>query len=768
MNKFLKDIIKGICMAVLAGMLVTACNVTRKLPPGEKLYTGAEIKVKDGKLTKKQEKAIRSEMKSLVRPKPNKSILGIRFKLWVYQRVKEPKKESGLRYWLKYKIGEAPVLASSVNLQNTALLLQNRLENQGYFKAAVAGDTTAKNKLVKATYTVTPSVQYTIRRVVFPTDSLVVLRTISEVKDRSLLKPGDPFNLDVIKAERERIDGHMKETGYYFFNPDHLLIRTDSTVGNNQVDMFVIIKPNAPDKALEKYYINDIVIYPNYAIGQDTLLNSATATRYKDFLIVDPQKNFKPKVFERTMFFNKCDYYNRTDHNMSLNRLVNVGTFKFVKNRFEEVPGPDSPMLNVYYYLTPLKRKSIRIETIGKTNSANFMGTELNVNWRHRNLFRGSELLTFKVTGGFDLQMSGQNKGYNIFRAGAEANLVFPRFVPFNFKGGSAFVPRTKLTLAYDWQQRQKLYTLNTFRTSFGYAWKENIRKDHTLDILSVTYVNNSSVTQEYMDQVKLDSSLARVIEEQLVMGPAYSFTYSNTMLPDRTHGFYYNGKVDVSATVLGLAQGANVKDGKQKTLFDVPYSQYFKTEHDVRYYLKVSNGVQWANRLFVGLGIPYGNSSELPFVKQFFIGGSNSLRAFRVRSLGPGTYRPVVSPSSFLPDQTGDVKLEINTELRAKLVSVVHGAIFMDAGNIWLFNENKMKPGAKFSSDFMKELAVGGGVGIRLDFSILLLRLDFAIPFRKPWLPDGSRWVFNQIDFGSQAWRKENFVFNLAIGLPF
>jgi outer membrane protein assembly factor BamA len=156
-----------------------------------------------------------------------------------------------------------------------------------------------------------------------------------------------------------------------------------------------------------------------------------------------------------------------------------------------------------------------------------------------------------------------------------------------------------------------------------------------------------------------------------------------------------------------------------------------------------------------------------LPFIKQFFVGGTNSLRAFRSRSVGPGTYTPA-DQTNFLPDQSGDIKLELNTELRAKLFSIVNGAIFVDAGNVWLYNAETARPGGQFSGQFLQQLAVGTGVGLRFDISILIVRLDVAFPLRKPYLPEGQRWVINQIDFGSGSWRSNNLVFNLGIGYPF
>jgi outer membrane protein assembly factor BamA len=212
----------------------------------------------------------------------------------------------------------------------------------------------------------------------------------------------------------------------------------------------------------------------------------------------------------------------------------------------------------------------------------------------------------------------------------------------------------------------------------------------------------------------------------------------------------------------------ADPKDGK-KRIIGAPFSQYIKSQADVRYYWSMNSKTRLANRVIFGLGYPYGNSRELPFIKQFFIGGTNSLRGFRSRSLGPGSYRdPDADSSSFLPDQSGDIKLELNTELRYKINEILEGALFVDAGNIWLYNSDTLRPGGKFSNDFMKDLAVDAGIGLRINLTILILRLDLAMPLRNPWLPPGQRWVIDQIDFSSRAWRQKNLVLNLGIGYPF
>jgi outer membrane protein assembly factor BamA len=536
------------------------------------------------------------------------------------------------------------------------------------------------------------------------------------------------------------------------------------------VDLIVKVKDEAPKRAETPYKINKIIVYPNYSIGSDSVKNNMDSIKkYNDLTIIDPENLFKPRIFDRALYFKKNDLYNRTDHNLSLNRLVNLGTFKFVKNQFR-VSDTTGNYLDAYYYLTPLPKKSIRLELLAKTNSANYTGTELNLNWSNRNTFRGAELLTISAFGGVEVQVSGQNNGFNVYRIGTEANLVWPRLVaPFKLNSPSGFVPKTKATLGYEFQNRTKLYSLQTFKGSFGYLWKENERKEHLFNVTEITYASPQNVTALYQEQIDANPSLEKVIEKQLIFGPTYSYTYTNTLQKRKKNTFYYKGTIDLAGNIAGLASGANIEKKDAIKLFDVPFSQFVKIENDFRHYYKFSPDSQLASRVIVGAGYAYGNSREMPFIKQFFIGGTNSLRAFRARSIGPGSFDGAsTNTNTFLPDQSGDIKLEFNTEYRAKIYGLVKGALFIDAGNIWLLNENPDKPGAKFSKKFLNEIAVGAGAGLRFDFSFLILRTDLAFPIRKPYLPNGDRWVLDQINFGSGAWRKENLIFNLAIGYPF
>lgn len=757
------------CLLGLSLFFVFGCSNTKYLPEGDLLYTGGSVIVKDSIINKSDRKALEKELQGLLRPKPNKQIFGLRPKLWFYNIAGEPKKDKGIRHWLRTKVGEEPVLFSKVDLDYNASVLRNFTENRGYFKTRVSADSTVNNRKATAEYTVVPKRQYKIKSVQFPEDSSALGKIIARTSRRSLLKVGKPYDLEVIKAERERIDARLKEKGYYYFNPDYILAQVDSTKGDYEVKIKLKIKELTPEKAKVAYKIDKIIVYPNFSISKDSVkYKQEDIIKYHDFTIIDSAKTFRPLVFDRAIYFKKGDLYNRKDHNLTLNRFVNLGTFNFVKNEFK-VSDSLKNTLDTYYYLTLLPKKFIRVEVLGKTNSASYTGTEINLNWNNRNLLRGAELLTLSLFGGADFQLAGQNKGNNIYKLGAETSLIWPRFVtPFHVAGSSEYVPRTKATVRYEYQNRTQLYALNSFNTSFGYLWKENIRKEHQFNVIDITYVSPNHVTSMYQEQILADPSLGKVTEKQLIFGPTYSYTYTNTMQKRKKNTFYFNGELDLAGNITGLITGANVKNGNEKTILDVPFSQYVKIKTDFRHYFKLGKESELASRIIVGAGYAYGNSTTLPSSKQFVVGGTNSIRAFRARSLGPGSFQADQTTSTYIPDQSADLKLEFNTEYRAKLFSIVRGALFIDAGNVWLLNADPNKPGAEISKDFMKQIAVGAGAGLRFDLSFLVLRTDLAFPLRKPYLPQGERWVIDDINFGSGPWRKDNLILNIAIGYPF
>lgn len=761
---------KQLILFSFIAIIVASCSNTKNLGANQNLFIGSEEKIKSTeKISSSKRKTLESEMHTLVRPKPNSTVLGVRFKLTVFNMVKEPKKQKGLKHWLKYKVGEPPVIASASALEKNRQVIQNHLDNRGYFRDSVVMDTSIKNKKLKVTYTALIDEQYTIRNVSYPSDSSVLAQTIRQKamgrkKQRTLLKPNNPYDLDVIKDERTRIDSRLKENGFFYFGPDYLLANVDSTVGKHKVDIDVRVKPETPPYARLPYSIKDVYVFADYDINSDTGLIGAK--KYLGYTIIDPDKKFNPEIFGRTLVFKPGDIYNRTDHNLSLNRLITLGVYKFVKVRFE--PADSAQKLNAFYYLTPTNEKSIRFQVSALTKTNNATGGEFVVNWRNRNLFKGAELLVVSANAGFEKQVSAGIR-VNTLTYGIGADLFVPRIIaPFKLNTSSAFVPQTKFSLSYSFYNRTTEYVLNSAKAGYGYVWKDNIKNEHELTLFNINYVRPTNITDSFQAKIDTNLTLARSIERQFILGTIYNYNYNTNAKPNfHRNNFYFNGNVDVSGNLLGLITGADVKKGDTAKIFGQPFTQYVRLEGDVRYYRRLGNQFRSFNvRLNTGVGLAYGNNYTMPFVKEFFAGGVSDLRGFRARTLGPGSYYAGNPKEVLVYDQPGDIKLLLTAEYRAKLFSILRYALFTDAGNIWTLKEDPYRPGSKFTSNFLQQVAIDVGAGLRVDISLLVLRLDIAVPVRLPYLPDGQRG--NKLDFGDPDWRKNNIVWNLAIGYPF
>lgn len=760
-------------------VLLAACDNTKYLPQGTNLFVGSKVNIKaDPAIKKKASKALAGNLKSLVRPKPNSTILGARVKLTFYNMVDTPKGK-GLRYLIKYKLGEPPVIAQYTVLEKDRAVMQNWLENRGYFHDTVALDTVIHHKKLTAVYNAYIGPQYTIRHINFPNDSSILSQRIrgrdtKRALKRSLFKEGAPYDLDVVMAERQRIDDRLKERGFYYFNPDYLIAEVDSTVGNHKVDIAMKVKQSTPGEARRPYRIDSVVVYADYDINS-TDSSAIGAKNQGGYFIVDPNHRFNPKIFSRTLVFDSGDLYKRSDHNLSLSRLTTLGVYKFVKARFEPTPGSDS-LLNAYYYLTPTLPKSLRASVSALTKSPiNSTGGELTLSWRNRNTFKGAELLTVSAYAGLEDQFSS-TVHVSTRRLGAEANLYVPRIIaPFRFRTNSSYIPQTKFTLGYELFNRTTEYLLTSVRGSFGYVWKENVKSEHTLNLININSVQPAHITDSFKMAMDTNILLARSIEKQFIIGSIYNYNYNTLNKPNainKRHNFYFNGNLDLSGNLLGLATSANYNKGKEKQIFNTPFSQYTRVELEFRHQLRFGQFSSFNTRLLGGIAYAYGNSPNVPFIKEFFAGGTSDIRSFRARTLGPGSYYAGNPRDSFIADQPGDIKLELNAEYRAKLFSIVRGALFVDAGNVWTRKEDPTRPGSQFTNQFLKQMAVGVGAGLRFDINILVLRLDVAIPVRIPYYspanPEGSGWVFDQIDFSSKDWRRNNIVYNLAIGYPF
>jgi outer membrane protein insertion porin family len=756
------------CFAIL--LYASGCSVRRYLPAGEKLYRGATVKVKKEPEVKGSVHSLKKQLVSTARPTPNKFLLGQPYKVWWWYVIGEPKKEKGLRAWLRKTLGEAPILNTRVNAPVIAEDMQAFMENIGYFHTTVTGDTASKGYLVKAIYYADVHPQYTIQNITWVNDSSVLLRQLDSFKRETILKSGNPYNLNDIEAERSRLDLELKQKGYYFFNPDYIMAYADSTIGNHKVNLYLNVKKIIPENARHAYTINHISIFPNY-----TLLNPPPDTSkegmldYDNLWIRDTVHQFKPELFRRVITYRPGKTYSSKDQNTSLNRLINLGTFKFVKNIYIVLKDSSDPYrLNSYYYLTPTKKKSLQAEIDGFSKDNSYIGSQVSVNWKNRNTFGSAELLTLKVFGSFELSLADSLKGDDNFSVGGDASLTFPKYVIpfFHINESNLYPPKTNLDLGYELFIKEALYTQNIFHFNYEFDWKKSSNKEHTFSPVAITLLNTANITDSFYKAAVLNPSILTNVYSEIILGTYYAYRYTS-LNPLSKNQIYFNGDLDIAGNIAGLISGA--KDPRSKTVFNTPFSQYGKVDGELTYKKNLGNQLDWVNHLQIGIGLPYNNSSALPIPKQYIIGGSSSLRGFPVHLIGPGSYLPTANDIKFFQTIGGDYKFLYNSELRFPVAGKnLTGAVFVDVGNIWTKDTTVFGTAGQLKKDWYKELAVSSGVGLRLDLSVLLIRLDLGIPLRKPYLPDDQRWVFNQIAFGDNTWRTDNLILNIAIGYPF
>jgi outer membrane protein insertion porin family len=761
---------KVLLIVVFIICVISSCSVKKYLPEGETLYRGAKMIVikKNGVLASKNN--LQKKLKASLYPKSNKYILGQPYKVWWWYKIGEPSRKKGLKVFLREKLGEPPVFGSRIKPKSIAENMQAFLENEGYFHSEVQSDTTMKNGFITAYYTATIWPQYIINRITWVSDSSNVMQALqAEQQKESVLVTQQGYSLSNITNELSRLDLKLKTKGYYYFNPNYLMAYIDSTIGNNKVDIYLNIKSETPESAKHPYTINTITLYPNYnllAEPGDTALNNIEVF---DNLIIKNNEKFSSKMFKRIVTYRPNSIYDITEQNKTLNRFINLGNFKFVKNVFTTAPDSNGNVhsLDAMYYLSPSKKKSFQGQIDGFSKENKFIGTSLSINWKNRNALKGSELLTIKTYGSLELSYADSLQNNNNYRAGSEVSLTFPQFIIpfFKIKESSFYTPHTRILLGYELLRKQGFYNKNVFRAQYEFNWKETINKEHSFAPIAINYINASNVSQEYLQEATINPAILTNIYSEAILGSFYSFT-TNTKNQNANHLWYFNGSIDVSGNIAGLITDA--KKTREQKVFNTPFAQFIKGDIELRFLKKIKSNLHWANRLQIGVGVPYNNSNVLPFSKQYIAGGSNSIRGFRIRQIGPGSYLPTLEDQRFYFIIGGDYKFLLNTELRIPILGGFGSAVFIDAGNIWTKDNFLFGKAGQLKKDMYKELAVAGGVGIRYDLKILLIRIDIGMPFRKPYLLEKERWVFDKINFTNANWRTQNLVFNIAIGYPF
>lgn len=737
---------------------------------------------------------LKEQLEGLARPRPNAQVFGYPIRVGLYYLFGEPKKPKDFRSWFRKKFGREPVFASARAISANVPIMNATMKNEGYFGSTVSGSLKEDGYKARGVYQAKVLPRFYIDSVAFQRDSTgmpvrPVISALQASSKRTIFKKGDPYRLENIKLERERIGQALKQRGLYYFTPDYVGVLANNDSATHRTTLIFYVKPDMPDAAGVPYAIRNVFIYPNYNLSTARIDTNQRRAYQSDerFSIVDSSRRFDPKLFRDVVTVEPGKRYNSRQQDLTLSRLVNVGAFKFVRNRFEPDQQGDSAVLDVHYYLTPYPTKSVRLELDGTSRSNNFNGTQAILSWRNRNILKRAELLTLNANVGIELQVGAGDQAITNYRYGAEATLSFPRLVsPYHFwYDQRQALPKSNATLGYQTIIRGGLYRINSFNTTFGYAWRQSQRVEHVFQPLNANYiyVPLNRVGDRVRD-ILIDTAVTQVVKEQyintvyrsdqLILSTLYTFNYNSSPRSNSPNTFRLTTNVEAAGNLASLFFRRLLPDDNRKGIFGVPYAQFLRLDADSRFYRRLTSNVTWANRLFTGLGIPYGNSKgfPLPLTRQYFVGGSNSIRAFRPRAIGPGLFTRDTLQVSAFQDGGGDIRLEANTELRTKFNKYIEGAVFIDAGNTWTYYPSAGLTvdarAGQFTSNFYRQIAIGTGVGIRIDLSYFLVRFDLATPLRKPYQTNGSNWVIDQINFRSRDWRKQNLVFNIGVGYPF
>jgi outer membrane protein assembly factor BamA len=760
-------IVRLVIYTFLISSAMSGCTGLGKLSEGQSLVAEYNIDLQPKEQINRY-KDVRDELKNEITQNPNGKFLWMRPMLAFHNTFSEPKKEKGLKYWLKYKIGKAPVLLDETYCEQLNATFVNRLYHKGHFNATSSFTVDKKGKTASVSFAIDARKAYVIDTLILPELRDTLTWAIRAIDENSLVTPGEPYQLETLKRERARIDKELKNMGFYYFNPDYIKFLADTSDGENKVKLKMDIKEEAPANGHEIFTIDKIYVAEDYHLEN----YHPDTTTLQEYEIVSATNYMKPKHYLNSVLYTHNSTYSKQSHNNSLKQLTGLQAYKYVNVRYAP-SGKQKNMLDAIFMMTPAPKMSISTELNAVTKSNSFAGPGIKLTFNSKNFFRGAELFSINLNGRFEKQISGDKQGDTAYEISIDANLDFPRLIPFKLrKRDHPYLPNSNIVVGTGIFARVSLYKFNTFTSGLSYSWKKNEFVTHTIKPIDISVTNLIETTDEFEQFLKFNPSIQKSFEEQFIFGGAYNFII-NKLSPKNIRRYYFNVGVDPSGNFVSLASSLlNGKDDNSDETVEIlgqPVSQYFRIRTDLRYYFKTGKESIIATRLYAGVGVPYGNSEVMPYIKQFYAGGTNSLRAFRARSLGPGSYIPPDSLLNVLVDQTGEIRLETNIEYRFPIAGFLKGSLFADIGNVWLVNDDPLRPGGKFDfSTFHKQAGAGLGFGLRVDVNLMVLRLDWAFPVRKPWLPEGERWTFDQIDVLSKAWRKDNLLWNISIGYPF
>jgi outer membrane protein assembly factor BamA len=778
---------------ILFFIFVTSCNPTKYVPEGETLLNENHISVNKEGIKK-------SDLVPYVKQVPNKRIFGSRFYLGLYD-LSNINKDKWPHNWLR-NIGEAPVIYDPSAMVKTKEQIKSYVESKGYFDGKVTDTVKTENRKSDVFYNVDLLRPYTIRNLTYEIADSNIRKLCYFDSVNCLIKRGKPYDVDVLQAERTRFERFIRDHGFYSFSSDYISFMVDSTIGNRQVNIIYKVKDFSKVDAFNRittgpfaiFTVKNVYIYPDF-VPKEALesgasyLNSLDTTYYKGYYFVTSRKTPEVKydLLIECLYVKPGSVYNVTSTEETQTHLLLLKIFRLVNISYSDAKENENSQgmelkLNCNIQLTLLSKQSYKVELEG-TNSAGNLGGALNLIYQNVNLFHGAELFSTKLKGAYSAYSQPNKALSSTQEYGLETSLRLPDFViPFlkseNFI--KKYNPSTNLIASYDYQSLP-LYTRTIANVSFGYDWKSSLYQEHIVNPLQLSLVNVPYIDAGYQAKIDSSSYLASSYKNVLIVGGSYSFIYNTQPIKNSKDFWFLRINAETAGNLLGLAErlaGGQKTSGGQTNLEGVlidstktykilgqPYAQYVRADIDLRYNYRFNDVSSIVYRGFFGIGIPYGNSKEVPFEKQYFSGGSNGIRAWQVRTLGPGSYNPNPgNASSVFLNETADIKLEANAEYRFKLFWILEGALFVDAGNIWSYNYDPTRPGAQFTFNrFYKEIAVGTGTGFRFDFNFVIARIDIGMKLRDPLLPDGARWIFL-----NGPYKRNDFTIVLGIGYPF